>query len=200
MWVSDFASLRTFPGDDKYPGSNLMTDTELDEMNRAAAPEVHVSADGPTLRRFAAMVSSGDRRRRPRSRKRSRRLELRATPEESDLIDRAAAGTDRTAFLVTNAVQAARRVLADGTVFELDADALAEGGHQPPPGPGSAPAAAADGATLSLRRLNRRYECPPRRAGSRSGPSAGRVRQIARAVGSDRLSRSAGACRDAASA
>ena len=61
-------------------------------------------------------------------RRRSRRLELRATPEESDLIDRAAAaaGTDRTTFVVTNAVDAARRVLADRTVFELDADALAE--------------------------------------------------------------------------
>jgi uncharacterized protein (DUF1778 family) len=62
------------------------------------------------------------------TRRRSRRLELRATPEESDLIDRAAAaaGTDRTTFVVTNAVEAARRVLADRSVFELDADALAE--------------------------------------------------------------------------
>ena len=60
--------------------------------------------------------------------RRSRRLKLRATPEESDLIDRAAAaaGTDRTTFVVTNAVEAARRVLADRTVFELDADALSE--------------------------------------------------------------------------
>jgi uncharacterized protein (DUF1778 family) len=62
------------------------------------------------------------------TRRRSRRLELRATPEESDLIDRtaAAAGTDRTTFVVTNAAEAARRVLADQTVFDLDADALAE--------------------------------------------------------------------------
>ena len=62
------------------------------------------------------------------TRRRSRRLELRATPEESDLIDRAAAaaGTDRTTFVVTNAVEAARRVLADRTVFELDADEIAE--------------------------------------------------------------------------
>ena len=60
------------------------------------------------------------------TRRRSRRLELRATPEESDLIDRAAAaaGTDRTTFVVTNAVEAARRVLADRTSFTLDADAL----------------------------------------------------------------------------
>jgi uncharacterized protein (DUF1778 family) len=62
------------------------------------------------------------------TRRRSRRLELRATPEKSDLIDQAAAaaGTDRTTFVVTNAVEAARRVLADRTVFELDADEIAE--------------------------------------------------------------------------
>jgi len=62
------------------------------------------------------------------TRRRSRRLELRATPEESDLIDRAAAlaGTDRTTFVVTNAVEAARRVLADRTAFELDTEAAAE--------------------------------------------------------------------------
>jgi len=60
------------------------------------------------------------------TRRRNRRLELRATPEESDLIDRAAAaaGTDRTTFIVTNAVEAARRVLADRTSFTLDAEAL----------------------------------------------------------------------------
>jgi hypothetical protein len=44
---------------------------------------------------------------------RSGRPELRGTPEESDLIDWAAAGADRTTFVVTNAVEAARRVLAD---------------------------------------------------------------------------------------
>ena len=55
-------------------------------------------------------------------------MELRATPEEADLIDRpsAAAGTDRTTLVVTNAVGAARRAHADGTVFELDAEGLAE--------------------------------------------------------------------------
>jgi len=60
------------------------------------------------------------------TRRRNRRLELRATPEESDLIDRAAAaaGTDRTTFIVTNAVAAARRVLADRTSFVLDAEAV----------------------------------------------------------------------------
>jgi uncharacterized protein (DUF1778 family) len=60
------------------------------------------------------------------TRRRNRRLELRATPEESDLIDRAAAaaGTDRTTFVVTNAVEAARRILADRTSFALDTEAL----------------------------------------------------------------------------
>jgi uncharacterized protein (DUF1778 family) len=37
----------------------------------------------------------------------------------------AAAGTDRTTFVVTNAIEAAGRV-ADRTVFELDAEGLAE--------------------------------------------------------------------------
>ena len=62
------------------------------------------------------------------TRRRSRRLELRTTPDERDLIDRAAAitGTDLTEFVVANAVDAARRVLADRDQFKLDAGALAE--------------------------------------------------------------------------
>ena len=62
------------------------------------------------------------------TRRRSRRLELRTTPDERELIDRAveASDTDLTEFVVTNAVVAARRVLADRTEFALDADALAE--------------------------------------------------------------------------
>jgi len=62
------------------------------------------------------------------TRRRSRRLELRTTPDERDLIDRAVAvtGTDLTEFVVVNAVDAARRVLADREQFELDADAVAE--------------------------------------------------------------------------
>lgn len=59
-------------------------------------------------------------------RRRSRRLELRTTPDERALIDRAAevTQTDLTEFVVTNAVEAARRVLADRDRFELDQDAL----------------------------------------------------------------------------
>lgn len=60
-------------------------------------------------------------------RRRSRRLELRTTPDERDLIDRAVAVTETglTEFVVTNAVEAARRVLADRDHFELDPEALA---------------------------------------------------------------------------
>jgi uncharacterized protein (DUF1778 family) len=55
-------------------------------------------------------------------RRRSRRLELRTTPDERELIDRAVAETDTdlTEFVVANAVEAARRVLADRDRFELD--------------------------------------------------------------------------------
>lgn len=61
------------------------------------------------------------------ARRRSRRLELRTTPDERDLIDRAVAatGTDLTEFVVVNAVDAARRVLADRGRFELDEAAVA---------------------------------------------------------------------------
>jgi len=61
------------------------------------------------------------------TRRRSRRLELRTTPDERELIDRAAAltETDLTEFVVANAVEAARRALADRDRFELDGEALA---------------------------------------------------------------------------
>jgi uncharacterized protein (DUF1778 family) len=60
------------------------------------------------------------------TRRRSRRLELRTTPHERQLIDRAVAAsdTDLTEFVVTSAVEAAQRVLADRDEFVLDADAL----------------------------------------------------------------------------
>ena len=61
-----------------------------------------------------------------KSRRRSRRMELRTTPEERDLIDRAVAttGADLTDFVVTGACDAARRVLADRDRFELDEAAI----------------------------------------------------------------------------
>lgn len=62
------------------------------------------------------------------TRRRSRRLELRTTPDERDLIERAVVvtGTGLTEFVVGNAVVAARRVLADRDRFELDEAAVAE--------------------------------------------------------------------------
>lgn len=55
-------------------------------------------------------------------RRRSRRLELRTTPEERYLLDRAAdvTGADLTSFVVAHACDAARRVLADRQTFQLD--------------------------------------------------------------------------------
>jgi uncharacterized protein (DUF1778 family) len=57
-------------------------------------------------------------------RKRSARIEVRTTPEERDLIDRAVAESDLdlTHFVVSNLTTAARRVLADRTEFALDAE------------------------------------------------------------------------------
>lgn len=59
-------------------------------------------------------------------RRRSRRMDLRTTPEERDLIDRAleATGGDLTEFVVSHSVAAAQRVLADRDHFELDSEAL----------------------------------------------------------------------------
>lgn len=58
-------------------------------------------------------------------RTRSERLEVRTTPEDRALIDSAvaASGTDLTKFVVTNLTVAARRVLADRSLFTIDIDA-----------------------------------------------------------------------------
>lgn len=55
-------------------------------------------------------------------------MDLRTTPEERALIDRAvlASGTDLTDFVVSHASDAARRVLADRDRFELDPATLKE--------------------------------------------------------------------------
>lgn len=60
------------------------------------------------------------------TRRRSRRMDLRTTTEERELIDRAvaASGTDLTDFVVTHASDAARRVLADRDQFNLDPAAV----------------------------------------------------------------------------
>ena len=56
------------------------------------------------------------------------RIELRATEDDRDLLDRAAAalGTDRSSFLLTQGRLAAQRVLADREQFVLDADGQLE--------------------------------------------------------------------------
>ena len=62
------------------------------------------------------------------TRTRSRRLEIRTTEDERALIDRAApaSGADLTAFVLGHLTDAAKRVLADRTTFELTPAAAAE--------------------------------------------------------------------------
>ena len=59
------------------------------------------------------------------NRRRSERIEVRATPEERALIDRAvaAAGTNASAFVLSSVTTAARRVLADRSEFVLSPEA-----------------------------------------------------------------------------
>ncbi|MCP3992480.1 MAG: DUF1778 domain-containing protein [Actinomycetia bacterium] len=70
-------------------------------------------------------------------RTRSERIEVRTTPEDRALIDRAvaAADTDLTSFVVANLTAAAQRVLADRREFPLDAAARAtwEAVNEQPP-------------------------------------------------------------------
>jgi uncharacterized protein (DUF1778 family) len=56
------------------------------------------------------------------------RIELRATPEDRELVDRAAAalGTDRSSFVLACVRSAAQRVLADRQHFVLDPAAQQE--------------------------------------------------------------------------
>jgi uncharacterized protein (DUF1778 family) len=63
----------------------------------------------------------------PRPAKTSR-IELRATEDDRDLLDRAAAalGTDRSSFLLAQGRLAAQRVLADREHFVLEANARQE--------------------------------------------------------------------------
>lgn len=58
-------------------------------------------------------------------RTRSERLEVRTTPEDRALIDRAvaASGTDLTEFVISNLAVASRRVLADRPEFVLGPEA-----------------------------------------------------------------------------
>jgi uncharacterized protein (DUF1778 family) len=60
------------------------------------------------------------------ARVRDRRLEVRATAEDRELIDRAvaASGTDLTGFVITHLRLAAQQVLADREGFRLNPEAL----------------------------------------------------------------------------
>lgn len=60
------------------------------------------------------------------TRSRNRRIEVRATAEDRQLIDRAvaASGTDLTTFVSTHLRLAAQQVLADRDEFRLDPEAL----------------------------------------------------------------------------
>ena len=87
------------------------------------APTGAVSLDWPYNRseeQNITKVSTANPKRR-----RSRRLEVRTTPEEREIIDRAvkAAGIDLTTFVITSLTVSAQRVLADRTVFALNAEA-----------------------------------------------------------------------------
>jgi uncharacterized protein (DUF1778 family) len=61
------------------------------------------------------------------TRSRGKRLEVRTTEADRQLIDRAvtACNTDLTDFVISNLRQAAQRVLADREGFLLDSEALA---------------------------------------------------------------------------
>lgn len=62
------------------------------------------------------------------TRKRNQRIEVRATVEERALIDQAVldSGSDITTFVLTNLLDASRRVLADRASFRIDSQAAAE--------------------------------------------------------------------------
>jgi len=81
------------------------------------------------------------------------RIELRATEDDRDLLDRAAAalGTDRSSFLLSQGRLAAQRVLADRQQFVLDSRRpVGMGVDQQSPGPQPAKAGAPAGAALAL--------------------------------------------------
>jgi uncharacterized protein (DUF1778 family) len=62
------------------------------------------------------------------TRKRSERIEVRATAEERTLIDQAVSfsGGDITSFVLSNLLDASRRILADRDVFALSPEAVHE--------------------------------------------------------------------------
>ncbi len=89
-----------------YPGTAEVDETEMWPYT------------GRTTRESA--MTSGPQR------KRSARMEIRTTPEDRELIDRAVAASemDLTQFVVSNLTVAAHRVLADRTEFSLNSESL----------------------------------------------------------------------------
>lgn len=77
------------------------------------------------MRAVVALTSPKPQGRRPAK---TSRIELRASEDDRNLLDRAAAalGTDRSSFLLAQGRLAAQRVLADREQFVLDADAQKE--------------------------------------------------------------------------
>jgi uncharacterized protein (DUF1778 family) len=77
------------------------------------------------LRAVFALTSTKPQGHRPAK---TSRIELRASEDDRNLLDRAAAalGTDRSSFLLAQGRLAAQRVLADREQFVLDPDAQQE--------------------------------------------------------------------------
>jgi uncharacterized protein (DUF1778 family) len=77
------------------------------------------------LRVVVALTSTKPQGHRPAK---TSRIELRASEDDRNLLDRAAAalGTDRSSFLLAQGRLAAQRVLADREQFVLDPDAQQE--------------------------------------------------------------------------
>jgi len=92
-----------------------------------AAPPFHGWAPYTvrTLRAVVALTSTKPQGHRPAK---TSRIELRASEDDRNLLDRAAAalGTDRSSFLLAQGRLAAQRVLADREQFVLDPDAQQE--------------------------------------------------------------------------
>ena len=77
------------------------------------------------MRAVVALTSTKPQGHRPAK---TSRIELRATEDDRNLLDQAAAalGTDRSSFLLAQGRLAAQRVLADREQFVLDIDAQQE--------------------------------------------------------------------------
>jgi uncharacterized protein (DUF1778 family) len=98
----------------------LLSCIAVEPVKRSSAP-YSVS----TFRVVVALTSAKPQGHRPAK---ASRIGLRATEDDRDLLDQAAAalGTDRSSFLLAQGRLAAQRVLADRDAFLLDADAQQE--------------------------------------------------------------------------